>query len=241
MNQINLCSKELRTEDISESGVLPGPFVVLSVSDTGCGMDKKTMKRIFEPYFTTKKVGKGTGLGMAVIYGIVKDYAGFIKVESEPGKGTSFHIHFPILGRNNHSEERPMKKIFLPQGNERILIVEDDPFLPQITKRHLEKMGYTCTVTTDSHEALNIFRANPDQFDLLITDQTMPGLTGRELSEKILEIKPPMPIILCTGHSDIISKNDALAMGIKKYVLKPIHGDELLNAVREALNEGKKA
>lgn len=235
--QITLRNKELQAEEICESGVSPGPFVVLSVSDTGYGMDKKTMGRIFEPYFTTKGMEKGTGLGLAVIYGIVQDYAGFIKVESEPGKGTSFHVHFPILKTNNHSEERPKEKVFLAQGSERILIVDDDPFLTRITKRYLENMGYTCAVTTDSQEALDIFRATPGQFDLLITDQTMPRLTGSELSEKILEIRPSMPIILCTGHSDIVSENDALAMGIKKYVLKPIQGDELLNAVREVLSE----
>jgi len=236
---VKLCRKEMRVEDLIEPEISPGPFIVLSISDTGPGMDQKIISRIFEPYFTTKEVGEGTGLGLAVIYGIVKAYSGFIRVESEPDKGTSFHLYFPALERNILLQEKEEGSFPLPLGTERILIVDDEPLIVQINKRKLETLGYTVTATSDSHEALEKFRLNPDQFDLLITDQTMPKLTGAELASRILEIKPSMPIIMCTGHSGLVSEKDALAIGIQKYVFKPLHGNELAIAARELLNEKK--
>jgi len=257
---INLCTNALHTMEKS-GGVLtiklahenlqendrptgpntyPGQFLKLTVSDTGQGIDQKNIDRIFDPYFTTKAVGKGTGLGLSVIDGLVKDYKGFIEVDSTPGEGSSFHVYFPILQVETSilKNYTPVKiKEFSSTTNKHILLVDDELQLIKLNKRMLERLGYTVTATSDSQDALEKFQTNPDLFDILITDQTMPGLTGRELAKKILNIKPAMPILMCTGHSNIISEVDALKMGIKKYVFKPIHGEELVNAIREVLSE----
>ncbi|BCO08014.1 hypothetical protein GF1_03900 [Desulfolithobacter dissulfuricans] len=229
-------------ELIGEAEVSAGPFVVLTVSDTGCGMDQTLLDRIFEPYFTTKEMGKGTGLGLAVLHGIVQSYKGFVRVESTPGKGSSFSIFLPALQEITSepedlaSETSPAETSPL-MGHERILIVDDELLLVRAGQRMLEYYGYKVTAVTDSRDALEKIQADPEQFDLLISDQTMPGLTGFELAQTVLEIKPDMPIILCTGHSEVVSKEKALAMGIKKYLTKPIIGDTLVKAVRMVLDE----
>ena len=234
---VSLCREEILAKDIKESDVSPGSFIVLSISDTGQGMDQKTRERIFDPYFTTKEVGKGTGLGMAVIYGIVKHYKGFIDVESEPGKGTSFHIYLPALEKNISILEEAEKDETLLMGNERILVVDDERDIVSIQKSVLERLGYKVAGTTDSLYALEQVRTNPDLFDLIITDQTMPNLSGANLAEEVLKIKQDMPIILCTGYSSVISEEVALAMGIKKYVLKPVGRKTLSGIVRQVLDE----
>ncbi len=230
---VNLYRKEIRAEDICESDVSAGPFVVLSVSDTGHGMDKITMERIFEPYFTTKEVGKGTGLGLAVIHGIIKDYKGFIRVESEPEKGTTFHVHFPALVKIASTQEKTEEDV--PTGTERILIVDDESSIVNLHKTVLQRLGYRVTATTNSEEALEKIRLHPEQFDLLITDQTMPGLSGFELAKKVLQIKPNIGIILSTGYSSAITEKEALAIGIKKYAEKPVDRTTLAKIVREVL------
>lgn len=240
---VRLYGREVVDEDIVyESGVSAGPFVVLSVSDTGHGMDESTKKHIFEPYFTTKMMDKGTGMGLAVIHGIVHDYKGFVRVESTLGEGSTFSVYIPTLQeRTSKPESLPFKesghKVILFAGNERILVVDDEPLLVKIYKKQLEICGYSVTGATDSRDALEKFSAQPEQFDLLITDQTMPSLSGVELAKEVQKIRPTLPIILCTGHSDVVSKEDALAMGIRKYVSKPIYGDELFQAIREVLDE----
>jgi len=240
---IKLYRQELGEEEISaEDGVVAGSFVVLGVSDNGCGMDQETQKQIFEPYFTTKDVGKGTGLGLSVIHGIVKDHKGFIRVESRPGKGSTFYIFFPALEKDISLSEDSMHKDIdihsnLPRGNGRVFLVDDESLLVRIHKRQLENLGYTVVALENSIEALEKIRSQPDEFDVVITDQTMPSLTGAELAEEVLKIKPDMPIIMCTGHSDTLSRKDAFAIGIKRYILKPIQGNELVYAVREVLDE----
>ena len=234
---VNLCRKEIRAEDISESGVSPGHFIVLSVSDTGHGIYEQIIDRIFDPYFTTKEVGRGTGLGLAVIHGIVKDYKGFVQVESKPGKGSSFHVHIPALKDDILTLEETEDDKPLPTGNERILIVDDESAIVNMNKSVLEPLGYTVTGTTNSEEAFEKIRSNPEQFDLIIADQTMPNLTGSELAEKVLKIKPAMPIILYSGHSSVITEKGALAIGIKKYASKPVTRKELARIVRTVLDE----
>jgi len=237
--RVTLSRQERATEDLPEDSGSLGPFIVLSVSDTGQGMDRKTAAHIFEPYFTTKEMGKGTGLGLAVVHGIIKGYKGFIEVESEPGHGCTFHVSIPALEEDTSTPEETKQQGALPIGTERILVVDDDPLLVRINQRILEDFGYTVTGTTDSREALEKVRAEPQQFDLIITDQTMPGLSGSELAKAVLEIVPLMPIILCTGHSAVTSAEDALAIGIKRYLSKPIQGDELVKTVRMVLDEQK--
>ncbi|AGF77170.1 PAS domain S-box [Desulfocapsa sulfexigens DSM 10523] len=233
---VSLCRKDIQAEDISGNGVSPGPFIVLSVSDTGHGMDKKTIERIFEPYFTTKKVGKGTGLGLAVIHGIVKDYKGFIQVESEPGKGSTFHVHFPVLEHVVSIQEKT-KEALLPSGSEHIFIVDDESSIINLQKLVLEGLGYSVTAATSSEKAFEKIYLQPEQFDLLITDQTMPGLSGIELAQEVLKIKPTMPIILCTGYSTVATEESVLAIGIKKYAKKPVDRSTLARIVRQVLDE----
>jgi len=194
------------------------------------------MARIFEPYFTTKEVGKGSGLGLAVVDGIVKVLDGFIKVESEPGLGTTVHVYIPALEKcavvpaNTELNE-------IPGGTERILVIDDESIIADMNKTILERLGYTVTATTSSTEALEKVRTHADEWDLIVTDQTMPDLSGVELAREIMKIKPDMPIILCSGYSSIVSEKDALAFGIKKYVMKPVDTGTLAHIVREVLDE----
>jgi PAS domain S-box-containing protein len=235
--RIALHRQEGTLVDSKKDSAATGPYIVLSVSDTGEGMAPETAAHIFEPYFTTKERGRGTGLGLAVVHGIIKGYNGFTQVESKLGQGCTFRVFIPALKEDILIPGKPQQPESSPTGTERILVVDDEPLLVRINSRLLEDYGYTVTGITDSNEALEKVRANPEQFDLIITDQTMPGLSGSELTKAILEIAPLMPIILCTGHSEITSAEDALAMGIKKYLCKPIHGDELAKTVRMVLDD----
>jgi PAS domain S-box-containing protein len=235
---VSLYRKEIGDEEIEgEHGVSSGPFIVLQVSDTGHGMDKETIERIFDPYYTTKEVGKGTGLGLAVIHGIIQDYHGFIRIESESGKGTTFYVHIPVLQQETSTADEVTTDEFLPTGTERILVVDDESIIANLNKTVLEELGYEVTATTQSLDALNKIRTDPDQFDLIITDQTMPNLTGAELAQEILKIKHNMPIILCTGYSSILLEEDALAIGIKKHVKKPLRRKALAEIVRQVMDD----
>lgn len=216
---VRLYRKEVGTEELAgEDNVSPGPFVVLEVSDTGHGMEQATIQRIFDPYFTTKEVGKGTGLGLAVVHGIIRDYQGFIRIQSEPERGTTFWVYLPALqveiSRPDHDAQ---PESVLPDGSEQILVVDDEGVIVKMLATILERFGYAVTAMTDSGEALAQIRTHPDRFDLVITDQTMPKMTGAELAQEILYIKPEMPIILCTGYSSVVSEEAALAIGIKRY------------------------
>ncbi|HEB69996.1 MAG TPA: PAS domain-containing protein [Desulfobulbus sp.] len=231
--------REIGAEDlVGVQTAVPGTFVVLLVSDTGCGMDKATVDHIFEPYFTTREMGTGTGLGLAVIHGIVQDLQGFIKVKSVPEEGSTFAVYIPVLPENRLDGDGIVEDALFEQGHyEHILFVDDEDFLVQVMQRQLEDHGYRVTVTTDSREALEKIRTQQEDFDLLITDQTMPGLTGVELAVAVKQIQPDMPVILCTGHSSVLSREKSKALGIERYIAKPIMGNELFDAVREVLDE----
>jgi PAS domain S-box-containing protein len=234
---ISLQRRELSAAElIGEPALSPGPYVVLTVTDTGCGIDKATMERIFDPFYTTKEVGKGTGLGLAVIHGIVQDSNGFIRLKSTPGEGSSFSVYFPVLQEKTSIAHESDQGAPPQGGNEHILVVDDEPLLVRATQRQLENLGYLITGTTNSRDALKIISSSPNEIDLLITDQTMPGLTGAELAQAAMEIKPDLPVILCTGHSDLISRRKAMESGIKEYITKPLVGDELFRAVRSVLD-----
>jgi len=233
---VRLDRKEIEAPTLKERAVASGEFIVLSVSDTGHGMDRQTMERIFDPYFTTKEVGKGTGLGLAVIHGIVEDYKGFIEVESEPGKGTTFHIYLPALAKDIPAAVEVVHKEDLPRGNERILVVDDEDIIVRLLQSGLSRLGYEVTGVTDSREALTLVRNEPDRFALVITDQTMPNLTGANLAAEILKIRPGMPLILCTGYSSVVSEASAMAMGIKAYLTKPLERKTLAQTVRRLLD-----
>lgn len=234
---------EIKRKEVSAAEIpmnqnaLPGCYLMLTVSDSGCGIGKEALNRIFEPYFTTKEKGEGTGLGLAVVHGIVQGCNGFIRVSSEVDRGTRVSVYFPTY---ETAADELVAKDISPRKEKtkiqaRIMLVDDEPLLVHINKRRLEEKGYQVKPFTSSRKALEAFRKQPDSFDLLITDQTMPKFTGEELAKAILEIRPSLPIILCTGHSDIVPKERAESMGITKYVLKPLHEDELLQSVEELL------
>jgi two-component system cell cycle sensor histidine kinase/response regulator CckA len=216
----------------------PGPYIRMTVRDTGVGIDPAIMNRIFDPFFTTKPQGEGTGLGLSVVYGIVKSHGGSIAIESEVGRGSTFHVYLPRTPETEHEDGR--NKAPACGGSEHILFVDDEVVLVDMGERMLSVLGYRVTAVANGPEALKTFRENPDGFDLVITDMTMPGMTGAELSREILKIKPGFPIILCTGFSEIISEGEAKAMGIRRFLMKPVFLDTLAGEIRTALDASRK-
>lgn len=214
-----------------------GKHVKVTVSDTGSGIDPEIIGRIFDPYFTTKEVGKGSGMGLAVVHGIVKNYNGAISVASESGKGATFTILFPVATEKPVMEVKTPAEI--PRGNETILFVDDEKSIVNVARKVLERLGYKVESKLNPVEALEQFQSKPDQFDLVITDMTMPQMTGVILSEKIMEIRPDIPVIICTGHSALIDKERAKRLGIAAYIMKPIIMTEIAKTIRKVLDETK--
>lgn len=223
------------TIEQASSELAPGDYVVIEVSDTGCGMDDKTLTHIFEPYFTTKAKGKGTGLGLSVVHGIVKSYQGHITVHSQPDKGTSFLVYLPRITETLSSINAICSET-IPTGTERVLLVDDDEIISTMMQQILQDLGYQVSAYNNSLEALASITSDPMAFDLLITDMTMPNLTGYELAQKVLAIRSNLPIILCTGFSELASKEQAQALGIRAYLMKPVSLQELTRTVRKVLD-----
>ncbi|MBU0484065.1 MAG: DUF3365 domain-containing protein [Proteobacteria bacterium] len=212
-----------------------GPYVKLCVSDSGPGMERAVADKIFEPYFTTKKKGEGTGLGLSLVHGIVKSHGGHITVYSEPGKGTSFHVYLPrAIIEADAPETRNNSP--LPTGNERILLVDDEEQIAGLEHQILSSLGYQVTSMTSSKQALATFTANPGNFDLVITDMTMPDMNGAELCQNLLAIRPDLPIILCTGFSELINKEKAESIGVREYIMKPVLRKDLAIVIRKILD-----
>lgn len=221
--------------------VHPGPYVRLSVSDTGHGMDSTTMERIFDPYFTTKGASEGTGLGLSVVHGIIRSHGGTITVYSEPGKRSSFSVFLPVFQKEvtglEPLEGRPVRLV--PRGNEHILFVDDEEILCVVRHETLEHLGYEVTTRTSGIEALELFRLHPNRFDLVITDLTMPHMSGLELAKEIRRIRPDVPVILCTGYSAMITHETAKAAGIWRTVAKPLNLEDLATLIRTVMEEKK--
>ena len=213
----------------------PAEYVQLTVTDTGTGMAPEVMKRVFEPFFTTKGVGQGTGMGLAIVYGIVKDLNGTITVESQIGVGTTFRVLLPKTVDPVKREVEGTARA--AGGSERILFIDDEEMLVEWGRAVLERLGYEVTASMGSAEALSVFSADVTRFDLVITDQTMPGMTGVDLAGEILRLRPDMPIILCTGHSEIVSPEEAHAAGIREFLMKPVARQEMARAIRRALGK----
>ncbi len=235
---IDLEERELTAADLqSTPNVQPGPFVVLSVGDTGPGIPPEIRSKIFNPFFTTKEVGKGTGMGLAIVHGIATASGGFVTCESEPGNGAVFRVFFPAL-EEKVSREAPAA-VAAPTGRERILFVDDDDILTEMGQTMLERLGYEVTVFTSSVAALAEFERQPDRFDAVITDQTMPEITGVDLARKMLRIRPDLPIILCTGFSNLVTEEQVKAYGIKGFAMKPLTKKEIAVLLRSVLEDGQ--
>lgn len=215
-----------------------GPYVKLSVQDTGTGMTEKVRRRIFEPFFTTKEPGQGTGMGLAVVYGIVKNHDGAVTVGSKKGKGSTFDVFFPhtkVPARKGKEEGGS-----IPHGTERILLADDEPSIIEVASQTLQRLGYRVTSVRSGAEALRVFMDEPSRFDLLVTDQTMPNLTGIDLAKRILQARKDMPVILFTGYSETVSPDMAKAAGISEFIMKPISKREVAETVRRVLDSRNK-
>ncbi len=217
--------------------VAPGHFARLSVRDSGAGIAPEVLEKIFDPFFTTKGVGEGNGMGLAVVHGIIESHAGFAKVRSYQGQGSTFEVYFPLI--TDSPKEDSVTDEDLPRGKERVLFVDDEQMLADIWSQLLAEYGYQVTTATSSQQALQLFSEQPQRFDLVITDQTMPELTGKELIEKLLSIRPELPTILCTGYSDLINQEDALALGVSAFLMKPLDISALSQAILKALDKDR--
>jgi PAS domain S-box-containing protein len=219
-------------------GLSPGPHIRATVKDTGHGMDRDTMEKIFDPFFTTKKMEEGTGMGLAVVHGIIKAHGGAITVQSKAGKGTEFQIYLPRVEASElpGGPEAPA----VENGQESLLFVDDEEWLVDMWKEILESLGYRMTVTTKPLQALEIFKEKPHDFDLVIADQTMPQMTGLELAQELLVLRPGLPIILVTGFSQVVTPEKAKAAGVREYIMKPLSISELTNAISRSLGKEPK-
>jgi len=218
----------------SHADLQPGPYLRLTVSDTGEGMDRNTTERIFEPFFSTKDRSEGAGMGLAVIHGIVKNYGGAITVYSEIAKGSTFNVFFPQIKVSIVREDIALTDI--PTGTEQILLVDDEAPVLRSEQNMLESLGYKVIATRATEDALKLFYTKPNMFDLVITDETMPVMTGSELSQKLLQVRNDIPIILCTGFSESVDENKARTSGVRELVMKPFTTKEMAETIRRILD-----
>ena len=223
-----------KVEKDETDGMNPGRYVCLTVKDTGCGMTPEVKEKAFDPFFTTKGPGNGTGMGLAVVHGIVKKHGGEIRLESELGKGTTVNVFLPVF--EGMKKEEPTSPVLgIPTGSERILFIDDEEVQTRSVEAMLKRLGYRAITETDPRKALEIFRAQPDVFDLVITDQVMPYLPGNRLSQELLTIRPDIPIILCTGFSETVDEEKVGAFGIREFIQKPFTMIEISQAIRKVL------
>ena len=232
---VSLKAVELGPEDVAGWMIDPGRYARLSVVDSGYGIAPDIMERIFDPYFTTKAQGKGTGMGLSVVYGIIREHDGDIQVYSEPQNGSTFTVYLPLLERCA-DPAIPVKGDDLPLGGEWILLVDDEAAVVRLEKQMLERLGYRVTAHINSLEALADFRNDPGRFDLVLTDMTMPNMTGEQLAKKLKRIRPSIPVAICTGFSERLSKEKAVDMGIDRFLMKPVARSEMAHMVRELLD-----
>ena len=243
MDRGGILNVSLKDIEISEPKCIDGKnpvlgnYLQLEVSDTGHGMDDKTLEKAFDPYFTTKKMGEGTGLGLAIVKAIVEEHGGFLKVTSTPDKGTNFYIHFPIIEQEPSPKQikNDMPSVF--KGNESIMMVDDEEDIRLSCKEILESYGYLVHCFQNGVDAFKEFEKNPHQFDLIITDMTMPGMTGIELIEKIHDVREDIPFILCSGFSGLINHDKIMQTGVGKYLMKPVLKSDLASAIRELIDK----
>jgi two-component system, cell cycle sensor histidine kinase and response regulator CckA len=232
--KVSLIPEEIKID--APFGLVPGMYLKLAVSDTGVGIDSTIIGRIFDPFFTTKKTGEGTGMGLSVVYSIVKSYGGAVTVQSEAGKGTEFSVYLPLLmGKGDNQEAKSDESI--SGGKERVLFVDDEEMLVDLGKSILSSLGYDVVGRTSSVEALELFRACPERFDLIVTDMTMPNMTGIELAKKLMQLKPGIPIIICTGFSETVTMESIKSAGVKDLIMKPFVRRQIAESIRRTLDK----
>ena len=228
---VTLTTDVIEPEMARSQHVEAGPCLRLSIADTGQGMTQEIRQKIFEPYFTTKEQGEGTGLGLSVVYGIVQSLKGYISVESQLNIGTTFHVLLPLIADTVSS---PMfAKTPLPMLSGTVLLVDDEVILVDMVRVMLERLGYTVVSCQKSPEALEAFRREPNRFDLVVTDQTMPQMSGNQLAQEILQLRPDIPIILCSGFNELAALARAKAIGIRGTLAKPFSARQLADAIEE--------
>jgi signal transduction histidine kinase/CheY-like chemotaxis protein len=232
----------LGNEDLDEAkawymDLSPGSYVKLTVTDTGPGISEDDLARIFEPYFTTKAKGEGTGLGLSVVQGIVEAYGGRVLVESLPGKGTTFHVLFPRIEQVIDAAENVENELQFSTGTEHILFVDDEPPLVDIGKRILERLGYRVTALTSGREALSCFAEAPADFDLVVTDLAMPDMAGDKLIRELVALRPDIPVILCSGFFEDANKERLSELGVSAFIGKPLTAQDLSQSIRRALDQ----
>jgi CheY-like chemotaxis protein len=222
-----------------EPDLQPEPYIRIAVKDTGHGMTPNVLKRAFEPYFTTKEKGVGTGLGLSMVHGITKNCGGAVILESKVGKGTSIYVYLPRTNSDPALKETEKSKIAqpAPTGGERILFIDDEPELVALSRQILERLGYQVVTKTNGIDALKEFREKPNHFDVVVTDMTMPKMTGEKLAQELIRIRPEIPIILCTGFNEQINEQKAKAIGIIAFLMKPLTVNQLAKTVRTVLEE----
>ncbi len=236
--ELHISLRDLKITDTEETvhpDLHPGRYLHLQVRDNGCGMERRVLEKIFEPYFTTKEEGKGTGLGLSVVHGIVHNHGGVINVDSMPNVGTTFDIYLPKSATKK--ETRFEAEADIEEGHERILVVDDEPQVLKFNARMLESLGYQVTARVNGIEALQLFEARSEEFDLLLTDMTMPGMSGDVLADKCIAIKPDLSVIIATGFSEKMTEEKAERMGIKAFLLKPVTKAQMARTLRSALQE----
>ena len=232
---VRLEETRLKPELSSLPNLTPGNYACLIVSDTGKGISRENLDKIFDPYFTTKGTGKGTGLGLAVVKGIVTQSHGDVRVLSEPGQGTEVQVYLPVkenaAGQRHFDPGQPVQG-----GNEKILLVDDEASIVKMQEQMLDRLGYTVTVRTGSLDALEAFKADPQAFDVVVTDMTMPNMTGVQLAAELKKIRPNIPVVLCTGFSYQVNDEKCKALGIDDFVMKPVIKNEIAATIRKLID-----
>jgi CheY-like chemotaxis protein len=238
--KINLTDQHIdKADTASIQEPEPGDYIKIEVSDTGTGITPQVMEKMFEPYFTTKNQAEGTGMGLAVVQGIVKDIGGTIKVDTTLGRGTVFTVFIPIAD-NRDTASQTEATPFTGKGCESILLVDDEPSITKVGKRMLEDAGYKVMIANNSCDALDLFKNDPENFDLVMTDLTMPGMNGDKLTKKILDIRPDVPVVLCSGYQNKYVMNAPIKQLWHAFVQKPIKQEIFINTIRTVLDENKK-
>ncbi len=233
---VALKETQLDGSEIPSSILKAGKYALLSVSDTGTGIQKDLLNKIFDPYFTTKAQGKGTGLGLATVYAIVREYDGDVKVYSEIGIGTTFNVYLPVVDSRDAPDPESSEKNY-PRGNERVLVVDDEPSIAKLVAKMLDRLGYAVTAFSSSVDALKAFRNDPDAFDIVITDMTMPDMTGDMLAREMISIRPGLPVLICTGFSERLNQEQSDEMGVSAFMSKPVGLKDLSETLRKILDK----